>query len=238
MIYFLIPVFNEVDNMPLLAENLTSCLPGEERHFVFVDDCSTDGTVDAIKKLFNKFPLQVITKQANGGPGDSFNKGFEWILSNSKSDSDIIVTLEGDNTSDIGILFTMITLSRLNYNLVLASVYAQGGGFDKTSFFRKIASLVANLMVRFVFNIQVLTLSSFYRVYHVSLLRKIKSENGIIIKESGFISMVEVLIKAIRAKASIIEVPMLLDSSKRKGKSKMKTMQNMVRYLQFLIKSK
>jgi glycosyltransferase involved in cell wall biosynthesis len=238
MIYFLIPVFNEADNIPLLADTITTCLPGEDKHFVFVDNCSTDDTVSFIKKHYGNSRLEIITKQINGGPGDSFNKGFEWILTNSTLPDGIVVTLEGDNTSDISILPTMVTLSRLGYNMVLASVYAQGGGFDKTSSFRKITSLVANLLVRFVFNIKVLTLSSFYRVYAIELLKKIKAENKVLIEEKGFISMVELLVKAIHAKAKIIEVPMLLDSSKRKGKSKMKAVKNMFSYIHFLIKSK
>ena len=48
--------------------------------------------------------------------------------------------------------------------------------------------------------------------------------------------MVEVLLKAIRADAKIIEVPMRLDASKRKGKSKMKTFKTALSYLFFLLK--
>jgi hypothetical protein len=47
--------------------------------------------------------------------------------------------------------------------------------------------------------------------------------------------MVEILLKAIRADAKIIEVPMHLDSSKRKGKSKMKTFKTSMSYIRFLI---
>jgi glycosyltransferase involved in cell wall biosynthesis len=238
MIYFLIPVFNEADNLALLAENILNCLPGENKYFIFVDDCSTDDTVAVLNKHFAGQQLQVITKLVNAGPGDSFNLGFDWILAHSTSEDDRIVTMEGDNTSDIKILYNMVSISRLGYNLVLASVYAQGGGFDKTSFFRKLSSMVANLLIRFVFDIKILTLSSFYRVYTPELLRKIKAANPAIIEEKGFISMVEVLVKAIHEKARIIEVPMVLDSSIRKGKSKMKIVSNMFRYIHFLIKSK
>src|ERR1700722_9880248 len=107
MIYFLIPVFNETDNIALLADSITNCLPGESKFFVFVDDCSTDNTIAVINKHFADKSLQIITKEANGGPGDSFNKGFDWILNHSASADDIVVTLEGDNTSDIAILPTM-----------------------------------------------------------------------------------------------------------------------------------
>jgi glycosyltransferase involved in cell wall biosynthesis len=237
MIYFLIPVFNEADNIPLLSENIINCLPEESKYFVFVDDCSTDTTVETIKTYFKAQQHKVITKEINGGPGDSFNQGFEWILKNSDSASDLIVTLEGDNTSDIAILPTMVTLSSLGYDLVLASVYAQGGGFNKTSFFRRFISVIANGTIRFIFDLKVLTLSSFYRVYSINILRKVKEKNTELISEKGFISMVEVLLKAIRADAKIIEVPMMLDMTRRKGKSKMKKMKTMFSYATFLLKN-
>jgi dolichol-phosphate mannosyltransferase len=236
MIYFLIPVFNESDNIPLLAESIINSLPSEDKYYVFVDDCSTDNTIETIKKYFIGQRLQLVTKEVNGGPGDSFNKGFDWILDNSTSITDTIVTMEGDNTSDINILPKMYTISQLGYDLVLASVYAQGGGFNKTSFFRRLISVLANSMIRFIFDLKVLTLSSFYRVYSISLIRRIKEKDKVLITEKGFISMVEVLLKAIRTDAKIIEVPMLLDMSRRKGKSKMKTFKTALSYMVFLLK--
>ena len=57
-------------------------------------------------------------------------------------DNDKVVTVEGDNTSDLEILPVMLANSKMGFGLVLASVYAQGGGFDKTSAFRKIISFM------------------------------------------------------------------------------------------------
>ncbi len=173
-------------------------------------------------------------KKKNTGPGDSFNKGFEWILQQSSSDSDIIITLEGDNTSDLAILPDMLAISGLGYDLVLASVYAQGGGFVKTSLARRLLSFFANMFFRTIFNVKILTLSSFYRIYHVSLVKAIKSRYQVIIEEKGYISMLEILLKAISLKTRIIEVPMILNTDKRRGKSKMKRLKTALSYLNFL----
>jgi dolichol-phosphate mannosyltransferase len=99
-------------------------------------------------------------------------------------------------------------------------------------------SFFANLILRLVFDIKVLTLSSFYRVYKISLIKAIKEKNKDIITETGFISMIEILIKAIKLEAKIIEVPMLLKSENRKGKSKMKIFKTIVSYLKFLFTNK
>lgn len=236
--YFLIPVFNESRNLETLAKRLIPLYPDQHKYFVFVDDGSTDQTVSLIHSLFAGHAIQVIEKPENIGPGDSFNRGFEWILGHSTCEDDLVITLEGDNTSDISILPHMVQIAEMGYDLVLASVYAQGGGFEKTSLIRKIISFFANMLFRAFFNIKVLTLSSFYRVYRITLLQKIKKESSILIREKGFICMLEILIKAIHVNAKVIEVPMLLKSDQRKGKSKMKIMRNTLSYLRFLLSSK
>ena len=93
MYYFLVPAYNEEANIPLLAKNLIDFNCATEKTFVFVDDCSSDNTVETLKEHFTGQKLEIITKVTNGGPGDSFNIGFNWILANSQSDSDKIITL-------------------------------------------------------------------------------------------------------------------------------------------------
>ena len=237
-VYLLVPLYNEEDNITLLHKNITSVCPAYKKFFVFVDDHSSDKTAETVKHLFARENFHLITKDKNQGPGDSFNLGFEWILSHSSNpEKDLVITLEGDNTSDLGILDTMFLLSLSGYSLVLASVYAQGGGFKDTTFFRKLISFVANQMLRFAFDIKVLTLSSFYRIYHVDLIAKIKAKHTPIIEYKGFICMIEILLKAIRAEAKIIEVPMTLKSAERKGKSKMKIIKTSISYIKFLVRN-
>jgi len=235
-VYFLVPVFNEEPNLDTLARGLLNAVPGVKKKYVFSDDGSSDNSVAIINRLFAQHDHTVVGDGKNHGPGHAFNLGFEWMLADSTSEDDRIVTLEADNTSDLSILPVMFTLSNMGFDLVLASAYAQGGGFEKTSFLRKLLSAVANIFLRSVFNIKVQTLSSFYRIYNVSLLRKIKKDNTNIIEERGFLCMIEVLLKSIRVNAKIIEVPMVVHSGKRKGKSKMKVIYTMLSYLRFLIR--
>ncbi|MEE4196258.1 MAG: glycosyltransferase [Bacteroidales bacterium] len=238
MIYFLIPVFNESKNILPLKNDLVQCLPGHDKFFVFVDDCSTDNTVSVIHENFFDINYRLIEKKQNKGPGDSFNRGFEWILNNRQENSEYIVTLEGDNTSDLSILPKMVAISDLGFDLVLASVYSQGGKLDQTTFFRKLLSFFANLIMRLTLNLNVLTLSSFYRVYKINLVEKIKANHRTIISENGFLSKVEILIKAIQLNASVIEVPTTLLSKRRKGKSKMKISKTLIDYLKLIFKSR
>jgi dolichol-phosphate mannosyltransferase len=238
MIYFLIPVYNEALNIEELACTLKSAVPEYNKFYLFVDDCSTDDTQNLICKYLLNEDFHIIKKAKNYGPGDSFNLGFEWILNQSKHEDDLVISLEADNTSDLSILQKMIKISELDYDLVLASVYAQGGGFERTTLFRRFVSFNVNMLLRLIFDIKILTLSSFYRLYKIELLKSIKAKYPNIIIEKGFVSMLEILLKAIKLNASIIEVPMTLHSTRRKGKSKMKTLRTSLSYINFLLNNK
>jgi glycosyltransferase involved in cell wall biosynthesis len=238
MIYLLIPVNNEEANIPNLYREISPLSLNDQVFYVFSDDGSSDQTKQMIEHHFGAHDYTILGDGINRGPGAAFNAGFQWIISRAKR-TDIVVTIEADCTSDLSLLNTMLTLNSLGYNLVLASVYAQGGGFDKTSFMRQFVSAVANFMYRFLFNIKVLTLSSFYRVYAVSLLQDIdKKFEGKVIEETGFVSMLEILTKAIWCNAKIIEVPMQLQSHKRVGKSKMKVIKTTLHYFRYLFRTK
>jgi len=233
---YLIPVFNEEENLIELHKRLTENAPGNDNFFLFIDDCSTDNSVDLINSLFNNVSFQIIEKKYNLGPGDSFNQGFEFLIEKYGHQKDtLVITMEADNTSDISILSNLISIAEIGYDLVLASIYCQGGGFSQTSLFRKVLSFAANMIFRVVFDIKILTLSSFYRVYSMDLLVKIKNSNNKIIEQSGFICMLEILLKSIHQKAKVIEIPMVLKSDIRKGKSKMKIFSNALSYLKFLL---
>lgn len=236
MIYVVIPVYNESLNIANLRKELSQVLRDEEVYYVFSDDGSVDDTVEQLQKEFNGTKFTILGDGINRGPGAAFERAFVWVLNTSKSERDLVVSIEADCTSDLGILSGMVSLARMNFDLVLASVYAQSGAFEKTTFLRRLISSIANLMMRFVFNIRVLTLSSFYRVYTIGILRKIQTAYGRLIDEQGFICMLEILLKAIRLDARIIEVPTTLRSSKRLGRSKMKVLSTSIQYISFLLR--
>jgi dolichol-phosphate mannosyltransferase len=191
-----------------------------------------------INSTFHDSKIKILGDGINRGPGYAFNLAFDWVLGKSNSKDDIIVTMESDCTSDLSILNIMLSLNRMGFNLILASVYAQGGGFDNTTISRRLISSIANILYRFLFNIQVQTISSFYRVYSIELLSDIKFKYNKIIEENGFICMLEILIKSISCNAKIIEVPMTLQSNKRIGKSKMKIIKTTIQYFIFLYNTK
>ncbi|MCB9991565.1 MAG: glycosyltransferase family 2 protein [Rhodospirillales bacterium] len=91
-----VPVKNEQENIePLLAEMavLQEKVPVSE--VVYVDDGSTDGTLETLKGLWEKYPfLRVISHDRSAGQSAALWTGIK------AAGNDIIVTIDGDGQND------------------------------------------------------------------------------------------------------------------------------------------
>lgn len=232
---FVVPALNEEQNIARLLSSVCALeLPGYVREFLLVNDGSTDRTRDAVLEFGDRIPVHVEDHPANLGVGQGFRTGFAAAMAR-LSDDDVVVTIEADNTSDLGILPAMLHQLEKGSDVSLASCYAPGGGIKGTTFFRILLSKVANGIIKYVCGVkEVHTYSSFYRAYRAGPLRRVMQAYGDrFIEEAGFVCMVEVVVKLHRRKLRITEVPMVLDGSLRQGTSKMKVMKTMFGYAHF-----
>lgn len=234
-LFLVVPVYNEEENIPGFMTNANRIareLSQYEMTCLFVDDGSTDKTADVVRNAEAKFCVQVISLPKNQGPGAAFATGFEWLSTRVQTD-DWVVTLEGDNTSRFELLKQMLKRTEEGYDVILASPYMYSGGISNTTAFRTFLSFVANFFVKELLGLRgLVTMSSFYRLYRGKALLKLYSVYGPrIIERTGFESMIELLMKMVYLQMRISEVPMNLDSSLRKGKSKMKIAKTIFGYL-------
>ena len=234
MIYFIIPAFNEAENLPELLSSLQGWAETRHRscHLIVVDDGSTDGTNDILRD-FDGIPISVVIHRPNRGVSAVFRSGFQAWRNLSGDANDLVVTLEADNTSSLAILDTMIERVWNGHDLVLASCYARGGAVIGTNLLRTTLSFCANLILRYTPGMpKVRTFSSFYRVYRGQFLARALSAYGDrMIEEEGFVCTAEMLLKFGLLGARISEVPLCLDGAKRKGASKMKVVHTIAGYL-------
>jgi dolichol-phosphate mannosyltransferase len=234
---FLIPVYNEEDNIPGLFNGLKDFCGsrGWDYKIYAVNDGSLDGTFEKLKFFQASMPIEIVDMVTNQGPGSAFKRGFKEIIKKEKEGA-LIITLEADGTSDLGILEDMVSKAEKGVDLVLASCYAEGGGIKGTNIYRKTNSMVANFLIGLVSRRpDIKTYSSFYRVYRyqiVSRLYKLYGES--FMEEPGFACAVELFMKLAKLKVSIEEVPIILDCKKRIGSSKMKVLPTTLAYLRIL----
>jgi glycosyltransferase involved in cell wall biosynthesis len=234
-LYIVIPVVNEAPNLPGLFGGLRAVVSeaaGFEVFVMLVDDGSTDRTPQLARELSEGLNLTVLTHETNRGPGNAFGTAFAHLASRVRPD-DLVVTMEGDNTSRIELIAAMLRRSDEGYDAVFASPYMYGGGILHTRPTRVILSHVANAFVKEFLGVHgLLTVSSFFRVYRGSSLRRLQERYGDrVIERDGFESMTEVVMKLMYLRLSISELPMVLDTTLREGRSKLNTTRTALGYL-------
>ena len=222
MIRFVIPAFNERENIPRLMSELGPVAGELGARIIFVDDGSTDGTTEAIEEARDGLHLTVVRHDRNLGLGTAINTGLRAALGEAQ-DEDAIVTLEADNTSDLADLPRMLERFDAGADVVLASVYAPGGKIVGVAPWRLAASRSVSSAFRYAGGLrEVHTLSSLYRVYRAGMLRRAADTYGyLLVREPGFAANVELLLKLYNAGAVVTEVPTVNDWSRRMGVSKM-----------------
>lgn len=232
-----VPALNEEKDLPIWLKSLIKNLGVRIiRRVIVVDDGSRDATIKAAERFGNKLPLQIIGYYPNRGPGYAFRKGLSKAIEVVQK-HDLIVTMECDNTSDLGILGKMIEKVNQGFGVCVASYYTVGGGFADVPWWRMLISEVGNIVIRWGCGIkQVKTFSSFYRVYKPEILKELyRRTKGRLFIENGFACMVELLARLVRQGARVAEVPMILVGSRRKGNSKMRILPTVLGYFRVVL---
>ena len=225
-VVFVVPAYNEEANLPRLLAQLEERWAG--RRVVVVDDGSADGTAAILESYRGPLALEPVLLGRNQGPGAAFRAGFERALEG--EDEAFVVTLEADTTSDLGALPRMLERAQEGADLVLAAWV-----MENVSPLRRLLSEGAGLVVRRALGLQATTVSSFFRVYRASVLRRANERYGAaLIKERGFACKAELLAKLAAMDARIEEVPVALDTSQRVGESKMPVFRTFLAYWRML----
>lgn len=137
LLSLVVPVFNEEENIPLLTERISTALSDYTFELIYVDDCSTDGTRKAIKKL-NNAKVVLVELKKNYGQSLAMAAGFEVAA------GDYVVTLDGDLQNDPNDIPAMLEkLVEEDWDVVTGIRQKRQDSKLKT-----IPSRIANLIIR------------------------------------------------------------------------------------------
>ncbi|MDF1499277.1 MAG: glycosyltransferase family 2 protein [Anaerolineales bacterium] len=133
-----VPVFNEVETVSLLGEALYNALQGIDYEILFVDDGSTDGSLEALKRIIDTHPetMRVIEFRRNFGQTAAMAAGID------HSTGDVIVTIDADLQNDPEDIPKLIEKIDEGYDVV------SGWRVDrKDNFVRRLPSQIANWII-------------------------------------------------------------------------------------------
>ncbi len=134
-----IPLFNEEDNVPLLAEEIRQALDpqGIAYEIVVVDDGSTDGTWDRLERVRAQDPRWILVGlRRNFGQTAAMSAGFDHAR------GDVIVTLDGDLQNDPADIPRLLALAK-DYDVVSGWRRNRQDPFLS----RRLPSLLANWLI-------------------------------------------------------------------------------------------
>lgn len=139
-ISIVVPIYNEVENIPRLYAALTPVLKGMNREYeiLLVDDGSTDGSKEALARLIETDEhVKVIEFRNNFGQTAAMSAGLR------HASGDIIITMDGDLQNDPSDIPMMVDTIEQGYDLV------HGWRKDRQDkfFSRQLPSMVANWLI-------------------------------------------------------------------------------------------
>lgn len=165
-----IPVFNEEDNLEPLINEIQPVLDklGKKYEVIFIDDKSTDGSFEVLKKLKQTRPyIRIIQHCINSGESAGEATGF------ARANGEIIITMDADQQNDPTDIPALLDALRDD---IVAVCGVRRKRMD--TIVKKISSRVANAFRNFVTGDTISDAGCTYRAIRRSALWQIQIFNG------------------------------------------------------------
>jgi glycosyltransferase involved in cell wall biosynthesis len=188
-----IPVYNEVSMIDRVIESVQKKeTPGWKKEIVVVDDGSTDGTQDKLKKW--KKDIIVILSEKNQGKGAALSKGF------AKTTGDIILIQDADfeyTPDDYDILLKPFDNPRIM--VVYGSRFL--GSHLSTLYLYTMGNKFVTFLTNIIYNTNITDMETGYKLFRKEILKDIH------LSANRFDFEPEITAKILRHGYQIYEVP-------------------------------
>ena len=152
-----IPIYNERETLETLIAKVNSV--DYDKEILLIDDFSTDGTREILKKYENKEGFQVLYHNHNQGKGAALRTGFSNVI------GDIIIIQDADleyNPADYGTLIEPILDGRAD--VVYGSRFL-GGPHRVLFFWHSIGNMVLTTFSNMLTNVNLTDMETGYKVF-------------------------------------------------------------------------
>lgn len=222
-ISIVVPFCNEADGLPRLAEGLVrlrnAVRPKYELEIVLVDDGSKDESRAFAETLFaHSSRVVIVAHERNLGLGAAIRTGWR------RATGKIICTMDADCTYDPMEILKLLDALEDGAEVATGSPYHPQGQVVNAVGWRLFLSRGASLLYRWVSGEKLYTFTSLMRAYRRPVIEAVQ------FSENGFVSVAEILLRAIRAGYRVVEVPMALHT-RVSGTSKMKIARTITKHL-------
>ena len=223
MTIIILPVKNEEETIQTTALELFSwCSENikDEYHIVFIDDNSTDNTIQNLKLTNNK-NISVIENDFDEGKGSALKSAF--LFSSIKyhvKDEDLFIFMDGDGQIAPNQINRFLNLMKLyDADAVIGnkrSIYS----IHKVSVARKIVSLIYNTMIRSLFDIRYEDTQCGIKLFKRHALKKVIRK--ITIKKFAF--DFELIVALKESEMVVIDCPVKVRKQKNRGSVSFKSL--------------
>jgi dolichol-phosphate mannosyltransferase len=213
-IWFIVPTYNERENVGPIADAILETVP--EAHILIVDDRSPDGTGDLADEMAGRNPaIAVLHRQAKQGLGRAYVAAFKELIGRN---ADIVVQIDADFSHPVRYLPSILEPLRTGTaDLVLGSRYVKGGHIPRWNLLRRVVSRGGSVFAGVVLLLPYSDLTGGYKAWSASALKEIDLDR---LHAGGYAFQIETTFRARQAGASIVEVPITFEE-RRAGQSKM-----------------
>ncbi len=177
-----IPVMNEEESLPELFSQISTALKGEKFEVIFIDDGSTDKSIEIMKDLSRKYShVRLIALRRNLGKSPALTLGFQ------KAQGGIVVMMDADLQDDPQEIKKLRKKIDEGYDLV-----SGWRANRRDSAFKVITSQFFNGLMSALFNMQVHDLNCGLKAMKIEVAKELFLYGGmhrfipIIAKELGF----------------------------------------------------
>jgi len=223
----IIPCYNEAEGIPHLCDRLRLLISRLDVaggiEVVFIDDGSTDGTADIIRREATGLPFQIVTHARNRGLGAALRTGF------AASTGDEVVTLDSDCTYDPLQVIDLLEVLRSGQDVVTGSPYHPQGEVVDASRWRLLLSRQLSSLYAVVIPLHLYTYTSCLRAYRREALRTLR------VDDDGFLAVTDLLVTPILRGMRVAEIPSRLER-RRFGRSKVSVVRVSLSHLRYLLR--